>query len=465
MQAVNRIPIMEGALTEFSLADILQVVSLGRQFTGIELRREDNSTAAVILVKSGKVVDAQALGMRGKEAFVRLFDLDTVFFHVFRTDTPAAMPEPIGAIRTLLFEALENQRELGGGSRSSDATKVGPAPVPTPRVRPVPGGRDAPSATHRFAASAPPVPPVRPESKGAPAPAQTRAQAAPPASPYAVPGPGRVTDKPGRRTGATSIAVAGPKGGAGKTTLALNLAVSLARKGRTVILVDTSTTGDILGAIDGSDRARSDVFEALAGRAKVEDALLSTTISTLRILPSRWSAYCEAAASDAELGGGWSPLIASLGTLAPLVIVDTPAGMHGLTQQVLGACTHVIGVLQCETFAQRSFPAFFRAIEQLPEPQRPRVLGVFLNMLQPAHPASVSAFREASATFPSSLLFETAVPRNPAFLTAAESGVPLRLMDEDNPPAVTWLFEAIAAEVIERLQLGPVEPRPKRLLA
>ena len=190
MQAVNRIPIMEGALTEFSLADILQVVSLGRQFTGIELRREDNTTAAVILVKSGKVVDAQALGMRGKEAFVRLFDLDTVFFHVFRTDTPAAMPEPIGAIRTLLFEALENQREPRGGSRPSDATKVGPAPVPTPRVRPVPGGRPAPSATHRSVASAPPVPPVRPEAKGAPPPAQTRAQAAPPASPYACPGPG-----------------------------------------------------------------------------------------------------------------------------------------------------------------------------------------------------------------------------------------------------------------------------------
>jgi chromosome partitioning protein len=464
MQAANRIPIMEGALTEFSLADILQVVSLGRQFTGIELRREDNTTAAVILVKSGKVVDAQALGMRGKEAFVRLFDLDTVFFHVFRTDTPAAMPEPIGAIRTLLFEALKNQREPGGGSRPSETTKVVPAPVPTPRVRTVPEGRHDASAT-RPAASAPPASPVRPEAKGAPPPAQTRAQAAPPASPYAVSAQGRVTDKPGRRTGATSIAVAGPKGGAGKTTLALNLAVSLARKGRSVILVDTSTTGDILGAIDSVDRARADVFEALAGRAKVEDALLSTTISTLRILPSRWSAYCEAVASDAELGGGWSPLLATLGTLAPLVIVDTPAGMHGLTQQVLGACTHVIGVLQCETFAQRSFPAFFRAIEQLPEPQRPHVLGVFLNMLQPAHPASVSAFREASATFPSSLLFETAVPRNPAFLTAAESGVPLRLMDEDNPPAVTWLFEAIAAEVIERLQLGPVEPRPKRLLA
>jgi cellulose biosynthesis protein BcsQ len=259
------------------------------------------------------------------------------------------------------------------------------------------------------------------------------------------------------------VGIASPKGGAGKTTLALNLSVSLARQGRQVILVDASLNADVLGAINALDRERAGVHEVIAGSVPLEQALLPTTIATLRILPSM--GLPEVVAAEAEQAGRWRNLLSSLSAQAPLVIVDTPPGMYGITQHVLGGCTDVIGVLQCETLAQRTFPTFWKALARIPDAHRPRVLGVFLNMLQPAHPASVAALRDVGAQFPASAhLFDTAMPRNPAFLSATENGVPLRLMDESNPPAVTWLFEALAAEVVDRLGL-PVEHRPQRLLA
>src|SRR6476646_2797393 len=107
MATTSRIAVMEGTLGEVSLADLLQVIGIGRQYTAVELRQQDQSHTATLFLKSGKLISAAGSGTRGKEAFLRLFPLPrATTFHVFRTETPPTMPEPIGAIGSLLVEAL-----------------------------------------------------------------------------------------------------------------------------------------------------------------------------------------------------------------------------------------------------------------------------------------------------------------------------------------------------------------------
>jgi cellulose biosynthesis protein BcsQ len=146
------------------------------------------------------------------------------------------------------------------------------------------------------------------------------------------------------------------------------------------------------------------------------------------------------------------------------VIVDTPAGMFGTTRAIMRGATHVVGVLLAEVLASRSFQRFSEGLESLPEGRRPEVLGVALNMLQTRHQASLGVFQGALLNLPAAWLFDTTIPRHPAFLEATEQGVPLRQLDEDAPPPVAFLFDNLAGEIAERLALKRPKKRAQKLL-
>ncbi|HVZ37473.1 MAG TPA: hypothetical protein VG963_33865, partial [Polyangiaceae bacterium] len=166
----------------------------------------------------------------------------------------------------------------------------------------------------------------------------------------------------------------------------------------------------------------------------------------------------------ADHSRGWQRLLRRLSEEAEIVIVDGPAGMFGNTRQFLPSCTHVLGVLHGELIASRSFGMLERALDQLPKAERPQVAGVVLNMLQTRHPASVRVLQNACAHLPKGWLLDTTIPRSDAFLDATEEGLPLHLLDERNPPAVSWLFDTLATEITTRLGLAVAERKPRPLL-
>jgi cellulose biosynthesis protein BcsQ len=260
------------------------------------------------------------------------------------------------------------------------------------------------------------------------------------------------------------LAISSPKGGCGKTTIALNLALSLARQGRSVILVDGDINGDVLSSINARQRAEIGVFDVLLGVASSEEGLLDTILPHFKILPAVGGQLPRADLLAADHSAAWQALLLELGRRADIVVVDTPAGMYGVTYSVLQASTHVIGILQAEAVANRSFPRFLEAIRAVPDELRPEVLGIVVNMLQTKHAASLSVFQNACSDLPGDWLFDTSIPRHRAFLDATQAGLPLRQLDEQSPPAVAWLFDNLAGEVAERLRLATVEKKPQPLL-
>ena len=256
-------------------------------------------------------------------------------------------------------------------------------------------------------------------------------------------------------SGGHVIAVASPKGGSGKTTVSLNLSLSLVRRGHRVILVDGDVNGDVLSAVDARESAELGVFDVLAGRATLDSAIRQTVFEGLQVVPAVGRVIPEPELTFQDYGERWRSLLRELSLRSPVVIVDTPAGMLGTTYQILGGATHVIGVLQAEVIAQRSFKMFSHCVGALPKETRPAVLGVFLNMLQLGHSASIKVLQQACDELPREWLFDTAIPRSSAFLDASVAGVPLHLYREDHAPAVTSLFDTLAAEVSDRLRLSP----------
>jgi len=128
------------------------------------------------------------------------------------------------------------------------------------------------------------------------------------------------------------MVVTSGKGGVGKSTVALNLALTLGEAGQKVLLVDADTN---LGSIDimlgVSPRFR--MGEVLRGEADLEDVLF-TPAKNLRVLP--------ASSGDAEhpdlTEGDVDRMFADIATLherPTVVLVDTGAGMH---REVMAYC-------------------------------------------------------------------------------------------------------------------------------
>jgi cellulose biosynthesis protein BcsQ len=288
----------------------------------------------------------------------------------------------------------------------------------------------------------------------------------PPPVPHAAPARfGSRPPTPARGTEAPRvIAFASPKGGSGKSTLALNTSLSLARRGHSVILVDGDVNGDVLSAIDARERAKFGALDIVAGRASIAEALIATVLPRLKLMPAVGPTLPDLDVVSRDPHERWPELLSALAARAEIVIVDTPAGMFGTTRSILRGATHVVGVLQAEVLAARSFQRFSESLAMLPEGRRPAVLGVALNMLQTRHHASLGVFQSALENLPEEWLFDTTIPRHPAFLEATHHGVPLRQLDEEAPPPVAFLFDNLAAELADRVGLTRPKARVRKLL-
>jgi hypothetical protein len=97
--------VMTGRLEEFHLADVLQVVGFSRQYTAVELRRQDGGVHGTIWLKAGRVISAEQGGVRGAPAFYRMFSPTPDVFVVSRPPEPPDAEPSLGSLSSMLMEA------------------------------------------------------------------------------------------------------------------------------------------------------------------------------------------------------------------------------------------------------------------------------------------------------------------------------------------------------------------------
>ena len=140
-----------------------------------------------------------------------------------------------------------------------------------------------------------------------------------------------------------TIAVAGAKGGVGKSVIAANLAVALGRAGRAVLLFDADLAlGDaarLLGACRGRGREAS-LADVLAGRARFAEAVVAGPAG-VEIIP--------ATDPDPRLShlsrldqASLVALFSELDTPADTLVVDTPSGLSDAALCPAGAAREVL---------------------------------------------------------------------------------------------------------------------------
>lgn len=254
------------------------------------------------------------------------------------------------------------------------------------------------------------------------------------------------------------VCVASQKGGVGKTTVVLNLAHAVAKRGWRTLVIDTDPQGGVGLSLSKRTAEAPGLAQYASGSTPLEGVIIQTKLEALSVLPVGRLAMQDTPGFGAVLESGalLSGLMQQTEGRYEVVFIDTPSGFSAITLGALRACAAVISPVQAEPLAARSLSQLLEVLGALRNEGVPvELLGIVVTMLQARVDKSLGIADELWAQL-GDRVFQTSIPRDPSFLEASAAGVPLGLLSR-RPTTASSAFEQLALEVEARLHLIPTE--------
>ncbi|AHE99701.1 ParA family protein [Thioalkalivibrio paradoxus] len=256
-----------------------------------------------------------------------------------------------------------------------------------------------------------------------------------------------------------TLAITNQKGGVGKTTTCVNLAASLVRLGRRVLVIDLDPQGNATTGSGHDKHGQGPTScelllgeERLAGCVRRVDSgfdlvpangdltLAEVRLMTMERREFRLREMLQSASSDYHH-----------------VLIDCPPSLNLLTVNALVAADGVLIPMQCEYYALEGLTALMGTIESIQRGPNPRlrIAGLLRTMFDPRNRLSGEVSDQLLGHF-GERVFRTIVPRNVRLAEAPSFGQPALLYDASSRGAVAYL--ALAGEMLRRPASGGPSP-------
>ncbi len=269
---------------------------------------------------------------------------------------------------------------------------------------------------------------------------------------------------------ANIISIVSSKGGAGKTTVALNLAVALAEGLEPTLLIDVDPLGAVGLSLACSETEWRGLAEYLMDLATIDEVIMPTKLPQLSLLPRGCLDPLDVGLYEQFLHAPniLQQVLDAVQDRFSYIIIDTPSGLGQITRAALSVSTHAILPLQAEPLALRTISQTLRVLQHVKENENPdlELLGILANMVQLKKDVSFTIMNTVWSSL--SGVLETYMPRSDVFTQASEKGLPVAFL-AGTYPSEAIRFESLATEIksiIHRMGgvAGEANERPQRAL-
>jgi chromosome partitioning protein len=247
------------------------------------------------------------------------------------------------------------------------------------------------------------------------------------------------------------VAIANQKGGVGKTTTAVNLALTLAQIGQRVLLIDFDPQGNATsGLTPQPTEPAPGVYDSIIGRIPLRQTIREAR-PNLFLAPSSVD-LVGAEIELATIEGRERRLKAELEdepSRYNYVLIDTPPSLGLLTLNALVAADSVMVPMQCEYYALEGLSSLLATIRRVNTALNPRLelLGVVLTMFDARNRLSHDISIEVQKHFPERV-FQTVIPRNVRISESPSHG--LGVAEYDPKSIGAEAYRLLALEMLER---------------
>lgn len=240
------------------------------------------------------------------------------------------------------------------------------------------------------------------------------------------------------------------KGGVGKTTSTINIGAYIALAGKSVLLVDFDSQGNMSSGV-GVSKDRPTIYELMAEQATFDQAIKHTAIKGLDVI----SANTDLSGAAIELVDQEEREYFLKKALAPArdkydyVLIDCPPSLGLLTLNGLAAADEVLVPMQCEYFALEGITLLLKTVKDVQKSINPELAigGIFFTMYDSRTKLAQDVVMNVKSYF-KDVVFNTIIPRNIRLSEAPSHGKPICLYDANCVGAKS--YQKLAGEVMSR---------------
>ena len=247
------------------------------------------------------------------------------------------------------------------------------------------------------------------------------------------------------------IAIANQKGGVGKTTTAVNLALALALSGQRVLLIDLDPQGNATSGLTPEPIKSGTIYDSLVSRTPLPQFIRESRPS-LFLAPSSTD-LVGAEIELATMEGRERRLKAEMQghcDIYNFVLIDTPPSLGLLTLNALVAADSVLVPMQCEYYALEGLSSLLATIRRVKAVLNPalELMGVVLTMFDSRNRLSHEISLEVNKHFPEHV-FQSVIPRNVRISESPSHG--LAVIEHDPKSVGAEAYRLLARELLERV--------------